>query len=62
MSWEPMKPYREGGREYQPYYETDLGIIMTTETPSDMEYARRRSIAAGHCRPDHPVFNEEDWT
>jgi hypothetical protein len=29
---------------------------------SDMEYTRRKSVAAGHCRPDHPVFNEEDWT
>jgi hypothetical protein len=57
-----MKPYREDGREFQPYYNTESGIIMTTETPSDMEYMRRKSIAAGHCRPDHPVFNPEDYT
>jgi hypothetical protein len=35
--------------------------IMAIETPSDMDFIRRRSIVANHRRPDDPVFNPEDY-
>jgi hypothetical protein len=57
-----MKPYTENGIEYQPYYSTESGVIMQTETITDAEILRRRLIVADHCKPDHPVFNPEDYT
>jgi hypothetical protein len=62
MSWEKMKSYTENGIEYQPYYSTETGVIMQTETITDAEILRRRLIVADHCKPDHPVFNPEDYT